>query len=77
VYLHGGGNLRAAAGDRFGRFLNLNHTHPAVACHFETLVVAEARDSNAILLGSLVNGKVAVHFIRLFINEYFNLPGGK
>jgi len=77
VDFHGWGHLGAAAGDGFGGFLDFDQAHPAVAGYFETFVVAEARDFDAVFLGGLEDGEIVVYLVRLVIDKDFNLLGGK
>ena len=73
--LHGGGDLRAAGGDRLRRFLDLHEAHPAIAGHFQPLVVAEAGDLDAVLLGGLEDGEVVIDLVGPVVDKDLDLLG--
>jgi hypothetical protein len=75
VDFHGGGDLRAAAGDWFGGLLDFDETHSAVAGYFEAFVVAEAGYFDAVFLGGLEDGEVVVDLVRLVVDEDFDFFG--
>jgi hypothetical protein len=77
VNLHGGGDLGAAGGDRFGALLDLDQTHAAVAGYFQAFVVAEAGDLDAVLLSGLEDGEVVLYLVGFVVDEDFDLFGGE
>ena len=52
--------MRAAGSNGFGGLFHFDETHPAIACNFESFVVAEAWDLDSILFGSLEDGEVVI-----------------
>ena len=40
-------------------------------------MVAEARDLDVVLLGSLENGEVVIHLVGLVVDEHLDLLGGE
>jgi hypothetical protein len=75
--LHGGGDLGAAGGHWLGRLLDVDQAHPAVACHFESFVIAEAGNFNAVLLGRLEDGEVVIDLVGFVIDKDLDLFGGE
>jgi hypothetical protein len=69
--------LRAAGSHRFRTLLDLNEAHTTVAGHFESLVVAETRYFDAVLLGSLEDGEVVVDLVGLVIDENLDFLGAE
>lgn len=77
VYAHRGGDLRAAGCDRFWGFLNLDKAHTTVSCHFESLMIAETRDCDPVLFGSLEDGEVVGYLVGFAVYKHLDFLGGE
>jgi hypothetical protein len=75
--LHGWGNLRAAGGNWLRRFLDLDKAHPAVACYFESFMIAEPGYFDTVFLGCLEDREVIIDLVWLIVDKDLNLLGGE
>ncbi len=68
-YLHAIGHGGCAGRQRLRRLFHLNQTHPAIGRDRQLLVIAEMRDVDAQLAGSIHDGR-AVVYLRLFAVDF-------
>lgn len=58
INTHSGCNLRTARRNRFGWLCHLNEAHTTIACNFESLMIAESRNLDTVLLTCLKDGQL-------------------
>lgn len=75
VNFHGGGDLRAAAGNGFRWFFDFYKAHSAVTGNFESFMVAESGYFDTILFGRLVNGEIIIDLVGFAVDEDFDFFG--
>jgi hypothetical protein len=69
--------LRAAGGNWLRRFLDLDKAHPAVACYFESFMIAEPGYFDTVFLGCLEDREVIIDLVWLIVDKDLNLLGGE